>query len=105
MKYTIIWSNFSEKQLDEIFEYYCNEVNKRTAKKIIKQILAEPKILENNPFLGQIENLLIHRKISYRYLVCNNYKIIYSVDENEYLIKIADVFNTLQNPIKINRNE
>ena len=38
MKYTVIWSDFSEKQLDEIFEYYCDEVNKRTAKKIVKLV-------------------------------------------------------------------
>ena len=105
MNYKIIWSNFSEKQLDEIFIYYSKKVNKRTAKKIIKQILSEAIILETTPFVGQIENLLTERKISYRYLICNNYKIIYSIDENENLIKISDVFDTRQNPIKITRTE
>ena len=105
MHYKIIWSNFSEKQLDEIFNFYSKKVNKRTATKIIKQILSEVIILETTPFVGQIENLLAERKISYRYLICNNYKIIYSIDENENLIKISDVFDTRQNPIKITRAE
>jgi mRNA-degrading endonuclease RelE of RelBE toxin-antitoxin system len=42
---------------------------------------------------------------NYRYIVCGNYKIIYSVDIEEQLIKIADVFDTRQNPIKIKRNK
>lgn len=51
----------------------------------------------------QIEDLLIDRKDGYRYIVCGNYKIIYSVDIELKLIKIADVFDTRQNPIKIKR--
>jgi len=71
--------------------------------RFIQKLLSETIILENTPFIGQIENLLTDRKIVYRYLICTNYKIIYSVDEKDYLIKIADVFDTRQNPIKIKR--
>lgn len=105
MNYKIIWSEFSENQLDEIFLYYSNIASKKTATKIIKKILSEIVILEKTPFSGQIENLLENRKISYRYLICNNYKVIYSVDEINNLIKITDVFDTRQNPIKIKRTE
>jgi len=103
MNYQIIWSDFSDKKLNEIFRYYSKKVNKKTATKIIESILSETTILEKTPFSGQIENTLTDRKISYRYLVCTNYKIIYSINENEYLVKIADVFDTRQNPIKIKR--
>ena len=105
MDYQIIWSKFSEKQLDEIFEYYSEKVNTKTAKKIIKSILSETTILQKFPFTGQIETELADRKISYRYFICTNYKIIYSINENEYLIKIADVFDTRQTPIKIKRRK
>lgn len=53
----------------------------------------------------QIEDLLIDRENTYRYLICKNYKIIYSVDQKLKLIKIADVFDTRQNPTKIKRNK
>lgn len=53
----------------------------------------------------QIEDLLIDREDDYRYIVCDNYKIIYSVDIELQLIKIADVFDTRQNPITIKRNK
>ena len=51
----------------------------------------------------QIEELLIDREDDYRYIVCDNYKIIYSIDIELKLIKIANVFDTRQNPIKIKR--
>ncbi|HTO34621.1 MAG TPA: hypothetical protein VLZ72_00165 [Flavobacterium sp.] len=57
------------------------------------------------PFIGQEEELLKKRKIKYHYLVYKNYKLIYSVDEQKGFIKIADVFDTRQNPAKMNRIE
>jgi len=46
--------------------------------------------------------LLKDRKETYRYLIFKNYKILYSVDSQQNLIKVADVFDTRQNPKKIN---
>ena len=51
----------------------------------------------------QIEELLIDREETYTYLICKNYKIIYSVDHKLKRIKIADIFDTRQNPVKIKR--
>lgn len=73
----------------------------KLAKKIIHSIIDKTKSLKNNPFIGQLEPLLNERTELYRYLVVSNYKLIYSVDENKALIKIADVFDTRQNPDKM----
>ncbi|HHT9079002.1 TPA: type II toxin-antitoxin system RelE/ParE family toxin [Flavobacterium psychrophilum] len=105
MSYKVIWSNFAENELDKIFEYYIEQASLKVAKKIIKNILAEPKRLINNSEMFQTEELLIDREEIYRYIVCDDYKIIYSVDIKLKLIKIADVFDTRQNPIKIKRNK
>lgn len=105
MNYQIIWSNFSELQLDSIFDYYTTKASKRTALKIIQKIITEVNILEKNPFAGQIEELLLERKTVYRYIVVSNYKVIYQVDETDKVIKIADVFDTRQNPVKITREK
>jgi hypothetical protein len=40
------------------------------------------------------------RKFIYRFIVVRNYKIIYWIEDN--YIKIASVFDTRQNPNKIN---
>ena len=70
-------------------------------KKIVSGIIKSTQSLKNDPFIGQVEPLLNERVETYRYLVFKNYKIIYSVDENKSLIKIADVFDTRQNPDKL----
>ncbi|WP_396172392.1 type II toxin-antitoxin system RelE/ParE family toxin [Flavobacterium sp.] len=105
MSYNIVWSNFAESELDKIFEYYIENASRKVAEKILQNILAEPNRLIENSEMFQYEELLIDRNDNYRYIVCGNYKIIYSVDIEEQLIKIADVFDTRQNPIKIKRNK
>jgi toxin ParE1/3/4 len=105
MKLKVIWSDFAEKKLDEIYEYYLLKISAITAKKIAQSILSQTEILEANPYLGQRENLLINRKIEYRYLIYTNYKIIYSIDEKNGFVKIADVFDSRQNPVKIIRRK
>ena len=105
MSYEVIWSNFAESELDKIFEYYVEKASLKVALTLIQNILAEPNRLINNSEIFQVEDLLIDRVEIYRYIVCDNHKIIYSVDTEQKLIKIADVFDTRQNPIKIKRNK
>lgn len=105
MKYTIIWSAFAEKQIDNIFEYYEENVSLKIAKSIVKTIILAPEKLKNHPKMGAKETLLENRKIEYHYIIKANYKIIYAVDEQNYQIKISDVFDTRQNPVKIEREK
>jgi len=105
MKFEIIWSYFAEKQLDEIYDYYLENASYKVAGNLINNLLKEPDTLIKNPLTGQIEPSLPDRKEIYRYLVYKSYKIIYSVDDDEKHIKIADVFDTRQNPVKITRKK
>lgn len=106
MKYKIIWSEFSEKQIDDIFNYYeLTSGSYSVALKIVTRILLAPDKLIDNPKIGQIEFSLKDRAIQYHYIVESNYKIIYSVDDENYFIKIADIFDTRQNPKKITREK
>ena len=105
MPLKIIWSEFAETQLDEIYEYYEKKASSRIAKKLVKGIINAPKKLIKTPHIGQEEDLLKQRKIEYRYLVFKNYKLIYSVDTENGFIKIADVFDTRQNPPKLKRTK
>lgn len=105
MKYTIIWSAFSEKQIDNIFEYYRENVSPEVAKSIVKTIILAPAKLIDHPKMGAKETLLENRRFEYHYIVKANYKIIYSVDEKNHQIKISDIFDTRQNPVKIEREK
>ncbi len=105
MTLKIIWSEFAETQLDKIYEYYEKKANSGVANKLVRGIINEPKKLIKAPLIGQEEELLKQRKTEYRYLVFKNYKLIYSVDDQNGFIKIADVFDTRQNPPKLKRTK
>lgn len=105
MKFKIIWSDYAVTQLDKILEYYTENASLSVAKNLIQKIITEPNRLIENPNSSPIEGLLLDRENIYRYLICKNYKIIYSVDGENHTIQIADVFDTRQNPHKIKRTK
>ena len=101
MEIRIEWSELSEKQLKDIFDYYSFEVSSGVARKIINRIIDRVSILESNPLAGPKEELLNDYPEDYKYLVESNYKIIYWKKGN--LITIASVFDCRQNPEKIKK--
>jgi plasmid stabilization system protein ParE len=88
VNFKIIWSEFAETQLDDIYEYYKKKTSLKIANKILTDIIKESDKLIKASFIGQEEDLLKDREIHYRYLVFKNYKIIYSVDEQDGFIKL-----------------
>ena len=104
MDYKIIWSLFSENQIEEIYSYYESVANSKLAKKIVRKIVLAPDILIKKPKLGVLEPLLINKENEYRYILTSNYKIIYSIEEKDKSIRIANVFDTRQNPVKIEQS-
>ena len=99
----IIWTDFAIQNLKDIFDYYSKNANKKVAHKIRKQILASTKQLIQNPESGQTELNLEKLIQKYRYLVVGNYKVIYKFVQDE--IRIIDIFDTRQNPLKIEREK
>jgi plasmid stabilization system protein ParE len=105
MELTVFWTEFSEKELESIFKYYKRKANLTVAKKIVSEIYEETLKLEQQPRIGQVEELLKQRKQKFRYLVYKNYKIIYWINESENRIEINNVFDTRQNPPKMKRKK
>lgn len=104
MAYQIIWSAFAEEQIDAIFEYYRQASGSyEVANRIINHLISAPDRLISHPRMGPREPLLRHRPIEYRFIIVSNYKIIYSLDDEKQLIRIADVFDTRLDPQKIRR--
>lgn len=96
----IIWSDFASSTLVEIYKYHKIYVSEQIARKIRNDIFLATKRLKKHPLSGQIENTLEQLQEGHRYLVEGNYKIIYKkVNEG---ILITDVFDTRQDPEKIN---
>ena len=96
----VIWSEFASGSLADIYRYHKLIVSENVARKIRSKIFSTTEQLSKHPHSGQIENTLAELKEGHRYLVEGNYKIIYKeVSEG---ILITDIFDTRQDPIKIN---
>ncbi|WP_162344327.1 type II toxin-antitoxin system RelE/ParE family toxin [Cyclobacterium salsum] len=102
--YTVIWSEFAEKQVQAIYEYYYFKASPDIATNLVRSIVHTADPLTQNPYMGQREEALRRLEKKYRYLVFKNYKLIYRVEEETLSIKILDVFDTRLSPIKIGRN-
>ena len=101
MEIKIEWSNQSERQLKNVFDYYSLEVSPGIARKLINRIIDRVSILASTPLAGPKEELLSEYPEDFRYLIESNYKIIYWKKDN--LITIASVFDCRQNPEKIRK--
>jgi toxin ParE1/3/4 len=96
----IYWSDFASEMLADIYKYYKTNVTVRVANKIKSEILNATYQLKRYPYSGQIEINLEELKEGHRHLIKGNYKIIYK--EIKEGILITDVFDTRQDPVKIN---
>jgi plasmid stabilization system protein ParE len=101
MEVRVLWTDSALSQLEDIYDYYKIKASPRIAKKLVKTLIEETIVLESSPFIGVKEPLLSERPFEYRFLVKNNYKIIYRFNEN--LIRIISVFDCRQNPNKIEK--
>ncbi len=103
MEVKVLWSDTSLVQLQEIFDYYSIKASHSVARKIVKGIIKKSILLESNPLIGVKEPLLLDRPFEYRFIVENNYKIIYRFNDN--IARIVSVFDCRQNPQKLERIE
>ena len=102
----IVWTDFAIKNLKNIFDYYSTQSDKKVAQKITRQILKSSKQLQHNPDSDPTESNLMELRKNHRYLVSGHYKLIYRIMDSQIIIN--DVFDTRQNPSKMNdekRNE
>jgi len=99
----ILWSKFAAEELKEIFDYYKENAGISIANRLREKIFNSTRQLKTQPKSGQIEPSLNRMNEGHRYLVRGNYKIIYK--EVEEGILITDIFDTRQNPSKINNPE
>jgi len=104
MELKVFWTDFAKGELKRIFEYYNEKVSYTVAKNLTLGIVEETLKLQKQPYIGQIEDLLIPRRQGFRYMVYRNYKVIYFINSEKNQVEINDVFDTRQNPVKIRRS-
>ena len=97
----IIWTNFAISELKYIYLYYRMIASDKVADKIRKSIFDGTKPLIKQPLIGAVEENLIDLGQEHRYIVVDNYKIIYRVIQLD--IYITDIFDCRQNPKKMKK--
>ena len=95
----IIWSQRSQIDRKEIFDYWNNR-NKSKAYSIkLRRLIKEASLkLADNPFLGS----LVRNHSYIRKKVVGDYLIVYEFDDQK--IVILSIFDTRQHPDKLNNN-
>ena len=95
----IVWTEFAEYQLSEIYTFLYHKADEATASRIVLGIINASERLVNFPEMGTKEKEEYVGDLNYRYLVQGHYKIVYEVFEKEVVVQ--DVFDTRLNPIKM----
>lgn len=99
----VVWTEPAREDLQTIYDYYA-EISPLIAERQVIRIVDATDLLETGfEKMGQKEPLLKDYKYEYRYIVKDNYKIIYRVLSNEIVIDM--VFDTRQNPEKMKKNK
>ncbi|MBZ9628992.1 type II toxin-antitoxin system RelE/ParE family toxin [Psychroflexus sp. CAK1W] len=101
----IIWTDFAKAELKQNFKYLKENASLRVAKNEIKKNVFQTLRLKDQPEIGQLEPMLKGRKIQFRYLLHQSYKLIYWINIDQNQIEIMDVFDTHQFPEKIKRTK
>ena len=105
MDLEVFWTHFAKAELRNIFDYHKEKASLTIARKVVNGIYQATLRLAEKPAIGQKEELLIERPEGFRYLIHTNYKIIYWINTKSKRVEISDVFDTRQNPVKIQRNK
>lgn len=102
VKYKIVWSEFAEWNLEQIYDYIIRRsLSEKLAKKYIFKLILRLDQLEAFPFSGKKETLLKGLGKDFRYVVFKDYKVIYFVSGNT--IYITDVFHCKLAPSRIRK--
>jgi plasmid stabilization system protein ParE len=95
----VFWTEFALNSLRAIYIYYKSNFSNDIATKIKQNIFFATRQLAIQPYSGSPEPFLNTDRITYRFIISGNYKIIYKVDQS--IVYITDVFDCRQNPDKI----
>lgn len=99
----VYWLELAENKLEDIYKYYSETASKAVARNLVNGIVERTIGIEEQPEIGQIEINLSHKPHNFRYLVFKNYKIIYWINYDYNRIEIANVFDTRQDPLKMDK--
>lgn len=93
----VSWSKRAAKSAQSIATYIYKEFGRKSSRDFLMEIAHIAQLLEENPYLGQIEPLLLNKKKEYRSIVVNHLnKMVYYIQN--HVIRIAAIWDTRKEP-------
>ncbi len=89
----------ARKRFREIYDYFKSVGASKKGRRIRAQVNKKILLLRDTPMMGQEEESLVELGQGHRYLVEENYKIIYRIIDD--VVYITDIFDTRQGPDKM----
>lgn len=95
----VVWNKKADLQWRQTTAYLAATFEKRTAEKFTERVKHWQAVLMEQPYIGQVESLLAGRRNVYRSLVIHkNCKLVYRIDEQRQVIRIAALWDTRREP-------
>ena len=93
----VSWSKRATKSLTQTSVYILTEFGSRANRKFLQEIQRVSDLLEDNPYMGQIEPLLANKPKEYRSIVINRLnKIVYYIKGDT--IRVSALWDTRREP-------
>ena len=93
----VSWSKRASKAAQQTARYIFKEFGSKASLKFLSEISHVSHLLEDNPYLGQIEPLLLNKKKQYRSIVINHRnKIVYYIKDET--IRVSALWDTRREP-------
>ena len=100
-QFTVLWSDESKADLDDIYDEYVL-YSIEYAENLIDTILSREEQLATFPLSGSYQNPRRFNK-KYRYLVEENFKIVYHIVEHDFTVYVDTIFDTRRAPSSLER--
>lgn len=95
----VMWRKTAQNQRTRLMEYIRNEFGIHAALNAYNNIKHHEVLLSGHPHLGEVEQLLINKRLEYRSLVIHKYtKLVYYVNEKRGILFIAALWDTRREP-------
>ncbi len=103
MAYKVHITDLANSELDEITNYFVNNLlNKNAASKFIQDFLNQLELLKKNPYTFSLcPSELLQKKGYRRFLFSKNYVALYVINEEEKLATIMHIFYARRNYEKL----
>lgn len=95
----VVWRKTAQNQRVRLLEYIRSEFGIHAALHAYSNIKHHEVLLSRHPHLGEIEQLLISKRLEYRSLVIHKYtKLVYYVNEKKGILYISALWDTRREP-------